>query len=212
MNLYVIQGSTHCRKALATVAHLGLDVEIVELGFLAGEVKKPEYLAINPNGAVPALVDGDFTLTESTAITQYLAAGAAPNALFPEDAKTRADITRWQCWELAHFGRYAGVLTFENILKPRVMAQEPDAQAVAEAMEMFRKYAGVLDAHLARQPHPVGNGATLTDFSIGVWLAFTDAAGLPLDDFPHIRDWYGRIVQLPAWAATAPPEEFTRAG
>jgi glutathione S-transferase len=60
MKLYSMHNSNNCRRVNATIQHLGLDVEIVEQAM--GDLKKPEYLAINPNGKVPTLVDGDFKL------------------------------------------------------------------------------------------------------------------------------------------------------
>jgi glutathione S-transferase len=73
MKLYMNAMSPNVRRVRLTAAVLGMDLEEKKLDFTKGEHKNPEYLALNPNGAVPALVDGDFVLTESRAIMQYLA-------------------------------------------------------------------------------------------------------------------------------------------
>ncbi len=93
MKLYYVIGSPNCRKVHAVLNHLGITAKFEYLDFFAGETKKPEYLALNPNGMVPTLCDGDFVLWESNAIMQYLATKAPANTLYPKDDAKRADIS-----------------------------------------------------------------------------------------------------------------------
>ncbi|MEN8800710.1 MAG: glutathione S-transferase family protein, partial [Thiogranum sp.] len=116
MQLHVVVGSGNCRKVQATISSLGIDVDIEYLDFFAGDLSRPEYLALNPNGRVPTLTDGDFTLWESNAIMQYLADTIPANPLFPREPRIRADIVRWQCWELAHFNNAFATVAFETVL------------------------------------------------------------------------------------------------
>ena len=104
MKLYGFSPSPNTWKVRALAAHLGipLDYEFVDL--TKGASRTPAYLAINPTGRTPALVDGDLKLWESEAIMQYLAS-QRPNSLWPNDARARADIMRWQSWQLAHWGK-----------------------------------------------------------------------------------------------------------
>ena len=116
MKLYGFPISPNTWKVRAVAAHLGivLDNQLVDLS--RGEQRAPEYLALNPTGRTPTLVDGDFVLWESNAIMQYLASGK-PNALWPDDARSRADIARWQSWQLAHWGKAAcQPLIFERVV------------------------------------------------------------------------------------------------
>src|SRR5262249_9043702 len=78
--------------------------------FVAGDLRTADYVALNPNGMVPLLVDGAFRLWESNAIMQYLADKAGSDALFPRDPQKRADVVRWQFWEVAHFNKAFGLL------------------------------------------------------------------------------------------------------
>src|SRR5689334_371466 len=103
MKLYFHPGSANARKARMAAALLNIDLDLQLVDVFAGAHKKPEYLAINPNGMVPTLDDGGFVLWESNAIAQYLASTKPNSDLFPSDIKTRADISRWQCWDLAHW-------------------------------------------------------------------------------------------------------------
>src|SRR5258707_12710039 len=88
---------------------------------------------LNSNAKVPVLSDGSFTLWESNAIMQYLADKAGDTALFPRDPQIRADIARWQFWELAHFNKAFGTLAFEAVAKARLRLGATDCAALAPA-------------------------------------------------------------------------------
>jgi glutathione S-transferase len=204
MKLYGFPFSPNTWKVRAVAAHLGiaLDEVLVDLG--KGEQRAPDYLALNPTGRTPTLVDGDFVLWESTAIMQHLAS-QKPNALWPDDARTRADIVRWQSWHLQHWGAGAcNTLLFERLVKGFFDMGPPDAAAVAKATEAFHREAAVLNGHLRTRPYLVGTGLTLADFTAVSPLVYAAQGEFPLGDYPHIRDWSARILALPAWRETAP--------
>src|SRR3974390_1077846 len=118
MKLYYNPLSPNVRRVRLTAAVLGVELEEKRLDFAKGEHKSPAYLALNPNGAVPTLVDGDYVLTESRAIMQYLASKKPESGLLPRDEAARADVTRWQFWDAAHFSPQLGTFTFQKLLKP----------------------------------------------------------------------------------------------
>src|SRR5271166_4644080 len=148
MKLYHNPLSPNVRRVRLTAAVLGLELEEKKLDFAKGEHKNPEYLALNPNGAVPTLVDGDFVLTESRAIMQYLASKKPESGLLPRDEAARADVLRWQFWDAAHFSPQLGTFTFQKIIKPMTGLGDPDQGKIDEALTNFRRYAGVLDKRL----------------------------------------------------------------
>src|SRR5262249_41587751 len=155
-----------------------------------GQQRAPEYLALNPTGRTPVLVDGDFILWESNAILQYLGCRTA-NALWPDDVRTRADIMRWQSWQLAHWHQEACVpLIFERLIKSMVGRGPPDVAVVARATEAFNREAKVLDAHLAKNAYLVGTAITLADFSVAAPLFYVKEAGLPVGGHPHLEEWF----------------------
>src|SRR5260370_19137630 len=119
MKLHTFVGSPNGRKVEALINHLGLDIEIEYHDFFAGDLRSPDFAALNPNAMVPTLIDGSFKLWESNAIMQYLADEAGSQALFPRDRQKRADITRWQFWESAHFNNSFTPLAFETVVKPK---------------------------------------------------------------------------------------------
>src|SRR5215510_1363043 len=130
MKLYINPMSPNVRRVRLTAAVLGLQLEEKKLDFAKGEQKNPEYLALNPNGAVPTLVDGDFVLTESRAIMQYLASKKPESGLFPSAQQARADVIRWQFWDASHFSPQLGTLTFQKIIKPMFGMGEPDQDKI----------------------------------------------------------------------------------
>ena len=135
---------------------------------------------------------------------QYIASKPT-TPLWPSDARTRADISRWQCWELAHWGAQAcGPLTFENLVKKFVNLGAPDQTAVAKATEAFNKEAKMLDAHLAKQKYLVGNTLTLADFTVAAPLFHAAGAGMPVAPYSNVRGWFERVSALPCWSETAP--------
>ena len=205
MKLYGFPHSPNTWKVRAVAAHLGLRPEFEFVDLTRGQSRTAEFLALNPTGRTPVLVDGDFTLWESNAIMQYLA-GRAPNALWPNEARIRADIMRWQSWQLAHWSKDGcEPLLFERLVKKIMNLGAPDPAVVAKGTENFNREARVLDAHLGKQSYLVGKEPTLADFSVAAPLFHAQAAEMPLAPYPHIRDWFERVSALPAWRETAPP-------
>src|SRR5437764_170198 len=155
MKLYGFPPSPNTWKVRAVAAQLGipLELEVVDLT----KPRNAAYLALNPTGRTPTLIDGDFTLWESNAIMQYLAE-RKPNALWPDDARSRADIARWQSWQLQHWSSEAcQPLTFQRLVKKLFNMGAPDAVAVEKGTEAFNREARLLDDHFARQPYLVGS-------------------------------------------------------
>src|SRR5882757_9001255 len=176
MKLYGFPPSPNTWKVRAVAAHLGLPLELVMVDLTKGGQRTPDYLALNPSGRTPTLVDGDFVLWESTAIMQYIA-DRKPNALWPSDARARADITRWQCWNLAHWGGEAcQPLIFQRLVKKIFNMGPPDAAPVDKATESFNREASTLDAHLGKHGFLVGSAVTLADFSVAAPLFYTKEA------------------------------------
>jgi glutathione S-transferase len=202
MKLYGFPPSPNTWKVRAVAAQLGipLDLALVDLT----KPRMPDYLALNPAGRTPTLVDGDFTLTESNAIMQYLAS-RVPSTLWPDDARSRADITRWLSWQLAHWGsECCQPLIFQRLVKKLLNLGPPDAAAVAKGTECFDREARMLNAQLAKQPYLVGNAITLADFAAAASLFYAKEAELPLAPYSHVLDWFARVSALPVWRDTAP--------
>ncbi|MCA9775034.1 MAG: glutathione S-transferase family protein, partial [Myxococcales bacterium] len=112
MDFYAFPPSPNDRKVRFVLKHLGIPFQDHIVDLASGAQKKPEYLKVNPFGRIPAIVDGDFRLSESHAIMQYLA-DKKPGSFFPADPRARIDVTRWQFWSTGQWGPACGAITFE---------------------------------------------------------------------------------------------------
>ena len=204
MKLYMNAMSPNVRRVRLTVAALGLDLEEKKLDFAKGEHKNPEYVALNPNGAVPTLVDGDFVLTESRAIMQYLASKKPESGLLPHDEKARADVVRWQFWDASHFSPQLGAIAFEKLVKPMMGMGEPDQRKIDDALVGFRRFGAVLNKRLDGKKFIVGDALTIADLTVASSLMYAKQTDVPLGEFANVQSWFSRISDTDAWKKTNP--------
>jgi glutathione S-transferase len=190
------------RKTCALIKYLKTPVEFVYLDLQKGEHKKPAYLALNPNGKVPTLVDGDKALWEADAILCYLAKQAGSD-LWPEDDH-QPEVISWFSWNSQHFIKSGGMLYFEFVIKKRFNIGPPDNAVVEKAIRDFRAQAAVLNNHLKSRKWLVGDKLSVADFSVAVTLPYAGQASMPLDDFPEVRRWHDQLNALEAWREPFP--------
>jgi len=145
MKFYSFPPSPNVRKVNAVIAHLGVaDIEHQLVNLAKGEHKLPAFLAINPMGRLPALIDdGGLVLWESNAICQFLCERHGPSPFYPRDPRIRADIARWLFWEASTWSKPAEILTHENVRKAMLGVGEPDAIRVKLGEEEFRPLCSV---------------------------------------------------------------------
>ncbi len=204
IKLHVFPPSPNARMVLIAAAEAGVDAEICGVDLFTQQQKSASFLALNPNGLMPALEEGDFVLWESTAILQYLASHQRERTLWPEDAKAQADVSRWLCWRLAHWGPTCGIFTFQRMVKQLMGMGEPDAAAVAAGEETIAKLGRILDDQLRGKSFITGDRITLADIAIGAWLTYRDQAAIPVDSFSEIMRWRESLEARDAWMRYAP--------
>lgn len=204
ISLHVFPLSPRAFKVLAVANHLGLDYQtkIVDLG--KGEQATPAFAALNPNKKMPVLEEDGFVLWEANAILQYLALKKPEAGLISLEPRRLADITRWQCWDLAHWEAACAVLIFENAIKAFFNMGEPDAAEVAKGEERFHRAAQVLDAHLKGKRYVADGRLTIADFALGAALNMAGPAKIPFGGYPEIVRWYADLSALPAWRKSLP--------
>lgn len=191
MKLYDFAFSPNCRKVRAVAYELGLPLEHVHVDLVKGESHGPAFLAMNPNGRVPVLVDEDFVLWESTAILHYLAAKAG--ALLPNDARGRAEVDRWMSWLLAHLGPAMSKVAFERIVKKLTGQGAPDEAAIAVGKADFTRLTAMLDAALEGRDYLAGT-LSIADFALAAHYSLAATCGLDLSPYPRVSAWLGRVV------------------
>jgi glutathione S-transferase len=190
-------------RVCAVARHLKAPVSYIYLDLVKGDQKRPDYLAVNPNGKVPTLVDGSQITWEADAVMCRLS-DECDAGLWPHDDR-QIEVLRWFSWNHQHITRAGGTLYFENIVKPRFGIGAPDPAVVEEALVDFRRYAAVLNDHLADRNWLVGDRLTVADFSVAMTLPYARDARLPLDEFTSVRRWHDRLNEMESWRDPFPP-------
>jgi glutathione S-transferase len=191
------------RKACAVARHLQLPVEFVHVRLSQGEHKRPDFLALNPNGRLPVLQDGGIVVWEANAIMCHLAI-AAGSDLWPRDPASQVEVQRWLSWDAFHFMPHGGTLYFEHVVKPFIGMGATDPQVVQAASRAFEASATVLDQHLERRQFLLGDALSIADFAVSAALPWAQEADLPLDKFPSIGRWHDRLSALEGWREPFP--------
>ena len=204
MKLYSSPMSAPCRKVRAVIKHLGLNVEVETVDMRSGAHKAPAYLAINPNGKVPALVDGKRTLFESNAIMAYLAS-RKETPLWPSTDE-RYDIMQWLSWESCHFAQAVAKIVGQVIYAP-MRGLPADPKQIELGLEEFRRFAAVANAKLETSPFLVGTHPTLADFAVAVWVGFEKPCQLPVSEYPQLNRWWQAMQALPGGEDLAFPQK-----
>jgi glutathione S-transferase len=191
-------------RCVWALEEIGLDYEQVPIHFNDGSVRRPEYLAINPNGRIPTLIDGDLVLYESMAINHYLA-DRYDGGLKPRGMEDTARALMWSFW---------GTNEVENLLRPllrnRLFLPEPDRdtgagdQAAAEIAKALR----VLDDALSDRAFLLGERICIADLNVSHGLFWIALAGIDLALFPQVAAWLDRLADRPAlqiaWGGEGP--------
>ena len=203
MKLYYDPITVNCRKVLAGLDLIGAEYESVVLSYFGGEFKEPQYTAINPTVTLPFLTDGDLTLWESNSILLYAAEKVGNTDVWPADAASRGEISKWLLWESNTWFATGYTYLVENVVKP-ILDDTPD-QAMLESYEStWDKNASVLEDHLAGKDWLAAGRVTIADIAVAAPMHLHGAQKLPLEKYPNIRAWMARVEALPCWQNSDP--------
>lgn len=195
MKLYGF-GPTRSLRALWGLRELGVDFEFVPVNLMAGENQRPDFLALNPAGKVPVLVDGDLVIPESAAIVLYLAEKYPEKGLLPADLKERAHVYRWVMFAVTELEQPLWRISKHSFIYPENKRQPQD---IALAREEFAAMASVLDRHMKGRQFIVGNRVTAADCVTAYLMDWANELHL-LDGCPHLSAYLERMYAR----ATAP--------
>lgn len=199
--------TVNCRKVLAGLQLIGADYTLNKIDYFQGEQSSPEYVAINPMAALPAMRDGDLMLNESNAILQYAADKTGSTGAYPTDLTTRADINRWLLWECGSWFPSCYIYLVENCVKP-LLGDTTDPAALDAEAANFHKLAGILDARLAGSQYITGANPTIADVAVAAPMHLHVWSKLPLEQHANVRRWIADIQSHPWWKATNIAEGF----
>ena len=200
LTLFDYLPSQNAWKVRQLLNHLQIPYRTELVGIFEGEGQRPEFLAINPTGAVPAIRLGDGrVLGESSAILAYLAEGTP---YLPGDAFGRAKVLQWLSFEQNYVEPAIGtlrhwILTGKDARRPRELLESRRAASL--------KALGVLDRELASRPFVAGGAYSIADISLFAYASRADEAKLPLGDFANVGAWIARVEAEPGHLATTYP-------
>lgn len=188
---FYYSGAPNPTKVALFLEEAGLPYEAIPVDTRKGEQHKPEYLAINPNAKVPAIVDGDATVFDSSAILLYLA--EKTGKFLGKDARARTETLEWLMFQMGGVGPMFGQA--HHFLKFAPVKVDYGIERYGK--ETKRLY-GVLDARLAKVPYLAGDAYSVADMATYPWVARHDYHQVDLAAFPNVKRWYDSLSARPA--------------
>lgn len=181
-------------KASVTLEELGLDYQVRAVDLTQGEQKHPDYLRINPNGRIPAIVDhdeDDFAVFESGALMIYLA--EKTGRLLPSDARGRSRVLQWLMFQMGGVGPMMGQANvFYRYFPEKLPA------AIARYQNESRRLFEVLDGRLAESEWLAGGEYSIADIANWCWVRTHKWSGVSVEGLTHLQRWLGAIAARPA--------------
>jgi glutathione S-transferase len=190
------KNSANVQKVMWAVGELGLPHQHTDLAGAVGGNREPSYLALNPNGLVPTIQDGDFVLWESNAVVRYLSAKYGAGTLASADVETRARADQWMDWQLsvvapAIFGLFWGLI--------RTPEDKRDLAAIAASKAQTTDAMKILDAQLGKTRFVAGEAFCMGDIPVAI-VAHRFRQLVPdRPALPHLERWFGAIETRPAF-------------
>ena len=193
LHLWGRLSSINVRKVVLCAQVLDIDLPRTDAGLAYGVVNTSDYRANNPNGLVPLLRDGDFTLWESNAIVRYLC--AREGNLYPSDLHQRFNAERWMDWQQTTLNP-AGSPGFKQWI--RTAPEQRDAQVIAQSVAATEPLFAMLDEHLSHQAFMAGDALTMADIPIACEVHRWWGLPQPRPAWPHLERWYAGWLAMPA--------------
>ena len=184
---------TRAFRALWMANELGLDYEHMPIEIGTSGARSPEFLAINPNGRLPFIVDDGFVLFESLAITLYLAKKHSNGKLYPGTLEGEATAWQWSFWAVTEVDRGVNIWSLHAV---RLPPAERDAARRDEALKVIAAPFKVLDAAVTKQPYLLGRDFTVADLNVAAVIS--RAIDMDLSAVPNLEAWLRRCLDRPA--------------
>ena len=190
--------SSNVQKVLWVCAELGIEYERLDWGGKFGGNDVPSYRAMNPNGLVPTVKDGELIIWESNTILRYLCAVYGGAALHPTDPGRRSEVERWMDWQLSRLNAPLGGMLQGYYRTPEPQRDFPTlVRYRIEAIALWEMIERQLDAH----DYLAGDAFTLADIGIGIWAHRWFQYPIERPELPNLARWYARLQLRPGFAA-----------
>lgn len=185
---------TSAGRCYWTLEEIGLSYEVAPFSFKDGDHRKPDFLALNPNGKVPVLRDGDHVLWESMAINQYLAETYKPE-LLGKDTMDKVHISKWSFWALADYQTPIINVFIQKVFVPE---DRRDQAVIEKGIKKVGPMNKLLNEHLNGRNHLIGDDFTLADLNVASVAKINRAIGIDLGEYPHLETWLNKVLERPA--------------
>jgi len=202
MKLYYHPISTTCRTVMLFAAENRIPLELQLVDLFTGEHMQPAYSALNPNKLIPTLQDGDFLLTENSAILKYLA-DKFDSPAYPKDLQQRARVNErmdWTSTQLCTDLVYA--LVYPQIFDThKRRSDEAQTATLERGKERAQAWLKVLDENVlgAKNSYLCGDSITIADYHASSYVALAEVIGSDLSAYPNVKRWLGRMKSLKSW-------------
>ncbi len=193
ITLYGVPGS-RAMRSLWMLEEIGVPYENVPTHFATGDCKKPDFLKINPNGHIPALVDGDVTLFESLAINLYLARKYGKE-LWPTSVADEGRTFQWSIWAMTEAEEPVLTALMHRMFLP---TDQRDPAKAADAGKRFQKPLAVLEGALQDREYLLGSTFTVADLNVAAVIGWAPMGGIDLSSAPKAGAWLARCSGRPA--------------
>ena len=188
--------SSNVMKILWLCSELKLDFERINLGGKYGGNDTADYLALNPNGLVPVIIDGSFVTWESNSCLRYLAAKYGHGRLYPKDLQQRAIIERWMDWQGTTMSP-AMVPVFRTLI--RSTQQKQNMKEIEKARKVLSEKIAIIDQTVAKNNFIAGETFSIGDIPLGIaaWRWFN----MPIEreEYPFLKRWYDSLSTRPGY-------------
>jgi glutathione S-transferase len=205
MRIYYHPASTTSRPLMLFAAESGMKIDFQVVDLFSGEHYQPPYEAINPNHLVPVLDDGDFRLTESSAILKYLAEKNG-SAAYPKELRARARVNERMDWINTQLNRDLayGLVYPQAFPHHKRPSEELQKGTLAWAKERAAGWLKVMNDHVIgpQNAYLCGSAITLADYYGAPFVALTAVIGSDLAAYPNVKRWLGTMKELKSWART----------
>jgi glutathione S-transferase len=184
---------TRAFRVLWMAKELGLEYEHLPIEIGAAGARKPDYLAINPNGRLPAIEDDGFTLWESLAITLYLAKKHATGRLYPATLEGEAKAWQWSLWAANEVERAVNIWSLHAV---RLPPEDRNHDILADALKVLTPPFKVLDDALTGRAYLIADDFTVADLNVSAVIS--RAIDMDPSARPHLAAWLRRCLDRPA--------------
>ena len=190
------QSASRALRSIWAIEEVGIEYEHEPTNFF-GQSKEPAYLAVNPNGRIPSLVDGDVVLFESMAINLYLAKKYG-GALYPASEVDEAKAIQWSVWAISEIEPLQMQIVGQKLFTPE---DKRDASVIARAAQGLERPLKVLDDVLANQPYLLGDAFTIADLNVAAVMLLLNMVQHDYSAFQNVKKWADACYARPSLAA-----------